>query len=376
MKWYTYFGLCCICLFWTCGSPETTTDTEPLLRPVRYATIASVHSSGSYQLSGVAQADRQSNLSFRVGGTIRSLNAKLGDRVRQGQLIATLDPVDYSIQRDQAAASEQGASANLVAAENQLVNARTNYERIEQLYENNSVPISDFEQAKLNLESAQSNYDAVQSQLVSATRQLEAARNQVSYTRLTAPFTGIISMVNVEVNELVGTGSPIVQISSFDNLEVSIGVPENMISQIKTGQAVAVSFSVLPEELFSGTVSELSFISGNATTFPATIRLDEDDERIRPGMAANVSLARAGELDPDVLVCPVAALGQNNEGNFVFVLAAESDGSYRVEQRTVNTGELIEEGFLLKEGLEEGELVATAGLRSLLDGMSVKLIED
>ncbi|MEL6393068.1 MAG: biotin/lipoyl-binding protein, partial [Bacteroidota bacterium] len=191
MNWYSYcLAIGSMVMLSTCGSSNTETTTEPLLRPVRYATIDQAGSLNAYSLSGVAQADQQSNISFRVGGSIRNLNVKLGDRVRRGQLIATLDPVDYSISRDQAAASEQGANANLVSAENQLANARSNYRRIEQLYENNSVPLSDFEQAKLNLESAESNYEAVQSSLISATRQLEAARNQVSYTQLKAPFSG------------------------------------------------------------------------------------------------------------------------------------------------------------------------------------------
>ncbi|MEM6877021.1 MAG: efflux RND transporter periplasmic adaptor subunit [Bacteroidota bacterium] len=377
MNWYSYcLAIGSMVMLSTCGSSNTETTTEPLLRPVRYATIDQAGSLNAYSLSGVAQADQQSNISFRVGGSIRNLNVKLGDRVRRGQLIATLDPVDYSISRDQAAASEQGANANLVSAENQLANARSNYRRIEQLYENNSVPLSDFEQAKLNLESAESNYEAVQSSLISATRQLEAARNQVSYTQLKAPFSGVISAVHVEVNELVNTGTPIVTLSSVENLEVSVGVPENMISQISNGLEVQVDFSVLPGEVFNGSVRELSYIAGTATTYPAIIRLEEDDDRIRPGMAANVRLPNGEAVDQETLICPVQAVGENSDGNFVFILEAQTDGGYRAMRRTVELAGLTEEGFLLKSGLEKGDLVATAGLKSLLDGMPIMLMEE
>ncbi|MEO0788010.1 MAG: efflux RND transporter periplasmic adaptor subunit [Bacteroidota bacterium] len=377
MNWYSYcLAIGSMVMLSTCGSSNTETTTEPLLRPVRYATIDQAGSLNAYSLSGVAQADQQSNISFRVGGSIRNLNVKLGDRVRRGQLIATLDPVDYSISRDQAAASEQGANANLVSAENQLANARSNYRRIEQLYENNSVPLSDFEQAKLNLESAESNYEAVQSSLISATRQLEAARNQVSYTQLKAPFSGVISAVHVEVNELVNTGTPIVTLSSVENLEVSVGVPENMISQISNGLEVQVDFSVLPGEVFNGSVRELSYIAGTATTYPAIIRLEEDDDRIRPGMAANVRLPNGEVVDQETLICPVQAVGENSDGNFVFILEAQTDGGYRAMRRTVELAGLTEEGFLLKSGLEKGDLVATAGLKSLLDGMPIMLMEE
>ena len=130
------------------GENEVDQSDEVSLRPVRYQTIGFAQNGAQHTYSGVAQADQLSKLSFRVGGTIRSVNVKLGDRVRRGQLIATIDPSDYSIQADQAVASEKGAEANLQSAETQLINARSTYQRIEKLYENNSVPLSDFEQAK------------------------------------------------------------------------------------------------------------------------------------------------------------------------------------------------------------------------------------
>ena len=181
------------------GNEDVQENTEPTLRPVRYQQIGFSQDQAQHTYTGVAQADQLSKLSFRVAGTIRSIAVKLGDRVRRGQLIATIDPSDYSIQAEQATASEKGAVANLQSAETQLINARSNYNRIEKLYENNSVPLSDFEQAKSAYESAQSSYEAAQTQVTSAEKQSQSARNQVSYTRLTAPFDGVITAINVEV---------------------------------------------------------------------------------------------------------------------------------------------------------------------------------
>ena len=359
-----------------CAEKDVENNTETPLRPVRYQTISYAAGAGQYTYSGVAQADKLSKLSFRVGGTVRTVNIKLGDRVRKGQLIATIDPTDYGIQAEQATASEKGAEANLQSAETQLINARSTYIRIEKLYENNSVPLSDYEQAKSAYEGAQSSYDAAQTQVTSAKKQSQSARNQVSYTRLLAPFDGIITAVNIEANELVGSGTPIAEISSASKPEVNIGIPENNISNVKNGQKVSIHFSALPDLSFAGTVSEVSYAAGNSPTFPAIIRIDNPSSDIRPGMAAEVTFQNTKEGKPSSLVCPVSALGKDMESTFVYVLEKQDQEEYIVKKQPVEVGEITAEGFVLKDGLQEGQLVATAGLKSLLNGMKVKLLEE
>lgn len=370
--WYlSLFAL----LLTACSGSETAVTTEAVIRPVRYQTIGYSQGAGQHTYSGVAQADQLSKLSFRVGGTIRTLNVKLGDRVRKGQLIATIDPIDYSIQAEQANASAKGAVANLQAAETQLINARSTYQRIEKLYENNSVPLNDFEQAKSAYEGAQASYDAAQTQVTSAEKQSQSARNQVSYTRLLAPFSGIITAVNTEVNELVGSGTPVAELSSASKPEVRIGIPENYIANIKRGEAVDIQFSVLPREVFTGKVSEISFATGGSPTYPAIVAIDNPSSAIRPGMAANVTFKTKMEGQAG-LVCPVKALGKDTESTFVYVLEKGAEDAYTARRKTIEVGELLADGFVVKSGLTEGQLVATAGLKSLLDGMSVRLITE
>ncbi len=360
-----------------CGGGEyMDANSEPSLRPVRYQKIGLAQDGSQHTYTGVAQADQLSRLSFRVAGTIRSIDVKLGQRVRRGQLIATIDPSDYSIQADQAFASEKGAEANLQSAETQLINARSTYLRIERLYENNSVPLSDFEQAKSAYESAQSSYEAAQTQVTSAQKQSQSARNQVGYTRLTAPFDGVITGINVEVNEITGSGSPIAEISSEARPEVRVGIPENYISNIKNGQKVGIRFSVLEGQEFMGQVVEVSYAAGNSPTYPAIIRIDNPSDEIRPGMAATVSFSSTDEGEGEnAIICPVKALASDMNGTYVFVLEKGATEAYTVKRQSVEVGELLPQGFAIKGGLEQEQLVATAGLKSLLDGMQVRLME-
>ena len=263
-----------------------------------------------------------------------------------------------------------------------MITTLATYNRIEKLYENNSVPLSEYEQARANYQTAKSqheaalaSYDAAKTQVTSTQKQTQSARNQVNYTRLTAPFSGVITAVQVEANELVGSGTPIAILSSENKPEVNVGIPENFISKIKKGQKASISFSVLPEQVFEGIVEEVSYAAGSSPTYPAILEIKKPSKEIRPGMAATVNFDFSKGDEKNYLVCPVKAVGEDEKGNFAFVLTKGGE-HYTVQRRSVIVGALLPGGFEIKEGLKDGELVATAGLRSLLDGMGVKLMEN
>ncbi len=379
-----------ILMTFSCGKKET--EKEEIIRPIKYGKIIKSTGNDTYTFSGTAKANNETNLSFRVSGTLHAVPVKLGDRVRKGQLIATIDPSDYNISFDQAVAKEKGAAASLISAEtqiksaeSQLITTKSNYKRVENLYENNSVPLSEYEQAKASYETALSQfnaakakYEASRTEVTASEKQKESARNQVNYTRLEAPFDGIITQVAVEENESVASGSPIAVISTETEPQVNLGVPEIFINKIFKGQEAKIQFSVLSGKAFDGLVEEVSFAAGSSPTYPVNVRIIKPSDEIRPGMAANVTFDFSNDKSKSVqrIISPIKAVGEGNDGNFVFVLEAQDDGYYVAKKRNITIGELLSTGFEVKEGLKEGELVATAGLKSLLDGMKVKLIDN
>ena len=355
---------------------EKVVEKKVVLRPVRYGKVIKSGSANSQVFSGTAQSSKSSNLSFKVAGTINSLMVKVGDKVRKGQLIARIDAIDYSVQYDQAVAQLKSAETQIKSAETQLVTTKSAYERVEKLYENNSVPLSEYEQAKASYEAAQSQQTAALAQVTAAQKQVEAAGNQVSYARLTAPFSGIITNVMAEENELVGSGTPIATLNAERDPEVVVGMPETFIAQIKKGQHAHIVFSTIPDQFFEGTISEVSFSSNTGATYPVIVKIDNPTNAIRPGMVANVEFSFGKKTDQQAfLVAPVQAIGEGTSGNFAFVLNKGNNG-YAVKKQNVEVGKLLATGFEVKNGLEEGDLVATAGLKSLLDGMEVKLLEE
>ena len=370
----------CLCLilplFFACGGGEAETTTE-IIRPVRFGKVVKIGGAETHTFSGSAQSSKSVDLSFRVAGTITSLKVKLGDFVKAGQTIAVLDATDYNIQYEQAVANKKSAETQIKSAQTSLITAKSTYERIEKLYENNSVPLSEYEQAKSAYEGAKSQYDAAQAQGTASEKQVEASKNQVVYARLKAPFSGVITQLNVEENELVNSGMPVAVLIAAGTPEVNVGLPEIFINKVKKGQKVGIHFSVLPESDFEGMVTEIAFSSANASTYPVVLEILKPTEDIRPGMAASVTFNFDEESSEETfLVTPVKSVGEDAQGNFVFLLEKQDDSVFKATRKSIEIGQLLGQGFEVKSGLSEEDLVATAGLQSLLDGMRVRLFED
>lgn len=361
----------------SCG--EKSVEAKKEIRPIKYGKVELSADMETYTFSGVAKAQNETNLSFKVAGVLASVNVKLGDRVRKGQLIATIDPADYTIQTNQAVSQKEGAIANAKAAEAQFINAKATYNRVAQLYEKNSVSLSEYQQAKAALDAAQAQYDAANSQIKTTDQQLRAAGNQVSYTRLVSPMDGVITAVLVEANEVVNAGTLIAMVSSLGRPEVEVGVPEVIINKLRIGQQAMIKFPSLPEQLFEAEVVEIAFASEKSTTYPVKLKMVNPVDQIRPGMAAEVNFmvgADKGKIKNEI-IAPLKAIASGTDGNYAFKLIPDNEeGVYLAKRVPLELGAITEDGYIIKKGLSEGDLVAVVGLRSLYDGKKVKLLEN
>jgi multidrug efflux system membrane fusion protein len=344
----------------SCGKKEQA--EQEIIRPVRYLQAFATGGTRIRSFSGVTQAGVESNLSFRVPGTVSRVAVKIGDKVRKGETIAQLDPSDYELQVQQA----EAALANSRAQDR---NARFNYGRIRSLYENNSASIAELDGARASNESAAAG-------LKSAEKQLELARLQLGYTTLKAPADGAIAQVNVEANENVQAGHSIIMLTSGSDTEVKLSVPGVLISQIQEGSKVTVSCDAVPDKEFTATVREVGVAAtGIGTTFPVTVRLDTKETEIRPGMAATVAFLFESREKREVFVIPSHAVVKDREGKFVYVVEPipGQAGFGTVGRRAVTVGEITAEGIEVTEGLIDGDLVVTAGVSRVKEGQKVKM---
>jgi RND family efflux transporter MFP subunit len=350
------------------GACQEPPPVETVLRPVRYERVSTSQEARTRTFAGVARASVESNLSFRVPGTVERVAVSVGQQVRRGDTLAIMDPTDYELK-------VQEALAGLAQATAASRNAEADYERVRGLYENNNA-------SRRELDGARANSESSRAQVQAAEKRLEQARQQVAYTRLKAPIDGLVAAVNVEVNENVNAGQKVVLLTAGSETEVEVALPESVISGVELGQDVEVRFDALPGRVFDASVTEAGVASvGTATTFPVTVKLARSEADIRSGMAAEVSFRfSTAATQGRMLVSPVA-VGEDRDGRFVFVLdtsaGSSEDGAATgvVQRRAVTVGELTGEGLEILSGLENGELVVTAGVRRLSDGERVEVQE-
>ncbi len=377
----TFFSILSI----SCNSSEKVESTVNTVRPVKYIKVGEQQLIGHQDYTGLAKAHKEASLSFKVGGTINSVHVKVGDRVSKGQVLVALDATDYNVNYSQSLANIRSTQAQIESAQAQMESAKanynsalSNYKRFEKLYETNSISLSDFERAKSSYLGAQASYKAAQTQIEAAKAAKkssesvsQSASNQVSYTKLRAPFSGVISAIHYEPNELVGQGAPVLELYSEGKPDVEIGVPETVINRIGQNQKVKIHFNSISKE-FEGHVYEIGY-SLSGSTYPVTVRLVESDERIRPGMPAGArfEFVESDDEKKSILV-PPSAIGQDGKGNFVYVIEKSGEG-YRCVKKIVTIGKLTDSGFEILSGVKHGELIASAGLNVLRNDMSVSL---
>ena len=352
-----------------CEQPAPPAATEPALRPVRYVRTQAQGGMRYRLFSGAAKAGSETRLSFKVQGTIEELPVNVGDAVRTGDLIARIDPRDYELQAEQ-------AEASLAQGRAQAANAQSDFARTRGLYERENASQGDYDAARAQAESAQASVRAIE-------KQLEQARLQVSYCELLSPIDGAVAMVDSEVNENVGIGNPIVTINAGIQPEVEVSIPEVLIGDVRQGANIRrVTFDAIPSRTFSATITEVAVAAAEGlTTYPVTIRLHQADRRILPGMAAEVEFAFAtGEGRPRHIL-PRHAVVEDGGGRFVFVVKPSGEGVGVVERRQVTIGELVpserfRDGLEVLSGLEDGELIVTAGVSKISNGQQVKVFAE
>lgn len=342
---------------------KSTQESKEIIRPVRYQAVTSSSSSQVKILSGNSKAGIETNLSFKVGGTLQTINVKTGEKVKAGKLIASLDATDFKLMYQEADLARENAKL-------QKQTAKSNYERISALYEDNNISQKDYEAAK-------SAYKNAVAQHKSLVKRRDLAKKQLEYTKLFAPMDGVVANVYFEQNENVQPGFTVVEINSGKrDPEVTVGMPEAFISDVVVGDKVSVKFTALPEKEFTGIITEVSFsMNAQSSTYPVIIKLVDPSEDIRPGMSCEVAFLFTTEDDEERLIVPTIAVAEDQNGRFVYIVKDTSNGLGSVHRKNVSIGEFTGEGIEILEGLEDGELIVTAGISKLSEGLTVKLLK-
>lgn len=348
--------------FLSAGCSKKKEEEVKLIRPVRYVTVDKYLVDNVRRFSGVAEAGTESNLSFKVPGSIIKI-AKTGDCFSKGQLIARLDPEQYQLRLEENKATYEKSKA-------QLINAKSFYTKTRALYVEGNA-------AKTDLDSARARYESSYAQLKVDKKQIEIAELNLKYTYLIAPESGCVAQTFVELNENVRAGDKIALLLAGSEKDVVVNLPESFIYKVKKGMKVSVTFDALPDKEFAGVIEEISTASPeDTTTYPVTIKLAQQDDKITSGMSAVVGFdlgSKELKAKTKFFVVPSVAVGQDEKGKHVFKLKELEDGKAQIVRIPVVIGDLVSGGIEIKKGLNSGDKVVTAGVSKIIDGDIVKL---
>ena len=327
------------------------------LRAVRTAEIRYDRNAETDRYFGSVQARYEVDQAFRVGGKVVARKVEIGQKVRQGDVLAVLDDTDYRL-------AVQAAQQQLVAAQAQARQAQSDHERLNALKGDGSVSPSDEEKAQSNAQTTRAVAEA-------DARKLELARNRLEYTTLRASQDGVVTNVRFEAGQIVPEGQPIVSIAKEGEPEIVVNVPEDRLAAFKASRYKAALTSA-PDQSFDVVLRELS-PQAAATTRTFRARLKPTTPRPLP-LGASARLVVAGPAgDTAAAAIPAAAITQDKGQPAVWVV--RRDGHEPVG--TVSLVGVSVHGYrnddVLVSGPKAGELVVTAGVQKMAPGLRVAL---
>lgn len=356
------------------GCAREVEPPPPEVRPVRTVIVAPREAGSVVALTGTVQAQNEINLSFRIDGRMIERTVDVGDNVRPGQLIARLDPQNEE-------SSLQSVRAQLAGANAQLVEARSNYERMRDLVAEDAVSRAQYEQAKAALQSAEA-------QILSLQGQVSLAQNRLGYTRLFSDVAGVVTARGPEPGEVVGAGRMVVQVAREGARDAVFDVPAQIkdaaplnpkivVSPGKAGPApgagpndLSVALAMDPAVSAFGRVREVSPRADPVTgTFAVRVRLIDPPPAMRLGstVTGRMKLSSA----PGIQV-PATALVRADGKTAVWVV---DKASGTVSLRNIVLGGADANNVQVASGLSAGDVVVTAGVQALRPGQKVRMLE-
>ncbi len=287
------------------------------------------------------------------GGLVRAVYVKQGDQVRKGQ---TLLKLDDAVQRQQLAGAEQQTTG--IAA--QLEQAKSVYQRQQNLWKENIG-------TELQVLNAKTNVDALQSQLNAARANVQIAQEQVNFTNVAAEIDGTVNTVNVRAGEIFSAGAQQIQIVNTSDLKVLVQVPENYLEKVGVGTNLRVTLPELNNKVVNTKVSVAGKLIDPITrAFYIEGKLQGKD--LRPNQIAIVQIQ--DYKAPNAITIPVNTLQNDEKGKFVLVAASEN-GKLIARKKTIIVGELYGDKLEVKSGLQTGDKIITEGFQGLYDGQVI-----
>jgi RND family efflux transporter MFP subunit len=323
-----------------CKGKEAPEHAQPASLPVQAVRVVSVGAQPAQhqnEVVGTVTAAESATIAAKVAGVITGLPVNVGSAVRQGQVLVRISAGEIN--------------AQLAQAETRLAQAKRNLEREQRLLAKEAAT----RETVKNLEEAVHLAEAGQQQ----------AQTMVGYTTLTAPFSGLVAQKIANIGDLATPGAPLLVVENNNRLQVAVPVPEGLLAQIKSGDALPLA---IPAANFNGTgkVAEIS-PAGDPASRTAMVKLAVTAPGLRAGQFARVTLPGATATN-NALTVPATAVVAFGQMEKLFVVENST-----AHLRLVRTGASHDGQIEIVAGLTGGEQVVSEGAAQLSDGQPVRV---
>jgi RND family efflux transporter MFP subunit len=320
-------------------------------RPVQLATVDADVGQRMVRLPGVTRASDRASLSFVVPGRLATRPVDVGDQVRAGQVVATLDAREYQLAAEAAQASVNELDVRLAQGLRDLA-------RVERLVDAKAATTEEVEQV-------QAATEALQAARTAAAARLNETRRLVSEARLLAPFAGTVTAAAMEPGEWASPGSAVIELSGSGNIEVAVEVPEAVRARLGEGETVAIELPFSGRRVEGRVTSVATAASGPGHLFPVEVTL-EPGSGVLAGSTAEVILTTTTE--PQITVPLEAVVNPGATRPAVFRVV---DGT--AHQVFVELGDVLGDRVAVRGELAAGDQVVVSGHTSLADGDQVEV---
>ncbi|WP_417471568.1 efflux RND transporter periplasmic adaptor subunit [Luteimonas mephitis] len=357
---------------------------------VRTATVQAIGSgSGSASVldaTGYVVARRMATVSAKITGKVREVMIEEGQRVEEGEVMATLDPVDADAERALAASQLAAARSQIAGVQAQLRDAELDAGRLGKLVGQQLVSKSQYDQSVAQRDALRAQLTTAQRNARVAADRLAIADNGVDNTIVRAPFAGVVTAKAAQPGEIVSplsagggfTRTGIGTIVDMDSLEVEVDVGEAFIGRVQPKMPVEATLNAYPDwKIPAEVIAIIPAADRGKATVKVRIALKQKDPRIVPDMGVRVSFLEAAKPEsanqPQGVRVPAAAIVERDGREVAFAL---DDAGSRVEQRVLKTGMAMGDDRQVLSGLVAGDAVVLDPPEKLEDGARVTMATD
>src|SRR5262245_38876162 len=339
-----------------CSEGKSEVRQEPVARPVLATQVRYEPMVRERTFVATVRPRIESDLGFRVGGKVARRLVDVGETVKAGQVLGTLDEVDLRLQLEQAEAELRAAKGNQMQAQAEL--------------KRGEVLRKDGWSTDANVEKQRAATDEADGRVLRAERAVSLARNALDYAQLRADADGVVTATAIEPGQVVATGQMAIRVARLEEKEAQVAIPEALVGRLDKGEA-KVSLWSEPDHVYTARLRELSPGADAATrTYQARFTIIGAGDDVRFGMTATVTVSdpAAGRIAR----VPLSAVLDEGKGPALFVVD-RSTGS--IEQKPVQVAGYEARDVLLKGGVDEGAWVVALGTQKLDTAQKAKVVD-